>query len=94
MELSISIEKVITCLSNTALYYLFTVPKGSSWGFRKTCVSSGFRDAVCQAVAFSCTVYTISDLFAQVSADRFASVHKSEVSENSLLKSTVLYILF
>lgn len=50
------------------------------------CVSSGFRDAVCQAVAFSCTVYTISDLFAQVLADRFTSIQKSEVSEILLLK--------
>lgn len=62
MELSVSIEEVITCLSNTALYYLFTVPQGNSCGFQKICVSGGMCDAMCQLVVFSCTVYIMVDI--------------------------------
>lgn len=75
MELSISIEKVITCLSNTALYYLFTVPKGNSCGFQKTCVSTGLCDAICQPVACLYCAH-IQYIFAQMSVDRFTTVQK------------------
>ncbi len=72
MELSVSIEEVITCLSNTALYYLFTVPQGNSCGFQKICVNSGMCDAVCQPLAFSCTVYTVVAICTDVSGQVYS----------------------
>ncbi len=72
--LSVSIEEVITCLSNRALCYLFTVPQGNSCGFQKICVSGGCVMLCCQPVVFSCTVYTVVDIFAQMSVDRFIPV--------------------